>query len=252
MRELQAFLSELSEAQCEVILENLALCARIDHDEEQILRPIAEKFPRSVWRFLNTRLDRDAGKKSGERYEAIPYELRELAKPLSRDAVFAVDTVRSWYSSDQMLFQFRGGKVLHNVFPGFSAELEAKLISIVQKGTDEAINFVLAILRTYQGEIFLHSVCKEVVNGLRDDDRRLSEIEVILESTGGVSGQFGFVEAYQRKKDEVSSWLSDSRPKVRAFAEKYQRTLDRTIASEQRRSEADYELRKREWPDEEQ
>jgi hypothetical protein len=72
-----------------------------------------------------------------------------------------------------------------------------------------------------------------------------------LESPGVISGQFGFVEAYQRKKDEVFSWLSDARPKVRAFAERYQRTLDRSIAAEQRRSETDYELRRREWPEEE-
>jgi hypothetical protein len=71
-----------------------------------------------------------------------------------------------------------------------------------------------------------------------------------LESTGVISGQFGFVEAYQRKKDEVSPWLKDPRPKVRAFAERYQRTLDRSIAAEQRRSETDYELRRREWPEE--
>lgn len=84
------------------------------------------------------------------------------------------------------------------------------------------------------------------------DDSRLNEIEVILESTGVVSGQFGFVESYQRKKEEVAPWLTDTRPKVRTFAERYQRTLDRSIAAEQRRSEADYELRRRQWPEEDE
>ncbi|MGB6795528.1 MAG: hypothetical protein WBE48_02865 [Xanthobacteraceae bacterium] len=58
------------------------------------------------------------------------------------------------------------------------------------------------------------------------------------------------LEAYQRKKEELAPWLADERPKVRAFAERYIRTLDRSIAAEQRRSEADYELRRREWPEE--
>jgi len=64
-------------------------------------------------------------------------------------------------------------------------------------------------------------------------------------------GEFGFVEAFQRKKAEMEAWLSDPRQKVREFAEKYRRSLERRIASEQRRSESDHELRRREWPDEE-
>ena len=95
----------------------------------------------------------------------------------------------------------------------------------------------------------MHDVCKEIVNAIPEDDIRLGEIEIVLESTGVISGQFGFVEAYQQKKEEVSPWLDDARPKVRKFAERYQRTLDRTIAAEQRRSEADYELRRRQWPE---
>jgi hypothetical protein len=150
------------------------------------------------------------------------------------------------------LFQFRGGKALNNAFPEFSAELEAKLIGIVREGTEEALDFVLQILRTYKGETFLHEVCKEVVNSISENDDRLGEVEVILESTGVVSGQFGFVEAYQRKKVEVEPWLRDCRPKVRAFAESYRRSLDRAIAAEQRRSEADYELRRRDWPEDQE
>jgi hypothetical protein len=76
-----------------------------------------------------------------------------------------------------------------------------------------------------QGQPALHDVCKEVVDKLPENDSRLNEIEVILESTGVISGQFGFVEAYQRKKDEISPWLSDPRPKVRAFAERGQHVI---------------------------
>ena len=49
------------------------------------------------------------------------------------------------------------------------------------------------------------------------------------------------------QKKEVQSWFSDPRPKVRTFAEKYSRALERSIAAEQRRSEGDYEMRRREW-----
>lgn len=250
MPELPAFIQKLSEAQCEAVLENLTLCSRIGHDEERILRLVAENFPRSVWRFLQKRLDRKAEHDPNGHYEAIPYSFQKLRNPLSTDVELAVDTVRSWYLADNSLFQFRGGRALHNVFPEFGAVLEAKLIGIVREGTDEAIDFVLRILRAYQGETFLHGVCQEIVNSVSESDDRLGEVEVILESTGVVSGQFGFVEAYQRKKEEAEPWLNDERPKIRAFAERHQRSLDRAIAAEQRRSEADHELRRRDWPEE--
>lgn len=250
MPDLQAFVRRLSEAQCEAILENMTLCHRIDYDEESILVPIAENFPRSVWNFFKDRLDYKAGDDPHRNYEAVPYGFQERQKPLSRDVDLAVDAVRSWYRADSNLFQFRGGRVLNNVFPNFDAELKTKLTRIVQEGTEGAIDFVLQILRTYEGETFLHEVCKEIVNSIPENDDRLEEVEVVLESTGVVSGQFGFVEVYQRKKEEAEPWLSDDRPKVCAFAERCQRSLDRAIAAEQRRSEADYELRRRDWPGE--
>jgi hypothetical protein len=60
-----------------------------------------------------------------------------------------------------------------------------------------------------------------------------------------VSGEFGFVDAYQRKKAEVEPWLGDPREKVRRFAEHYTRSLKRASAAEQRRAEQDYTLRRK-------
>jgi hypothetical protein len=54
-------------------------------------------------------------------------------------------------------------------------------------------------------------------------------------------------EAYQRKKAELQPWLTDARPRVKAFAESLNRELDRMISAEQRRSEDDLEARKRRY-----
>jgi hypothetical protein len=252
MPELAAFISKFSEPQCQVLLDNLVLCRRISYNEDRILLAIGKRFPESVWHFLKRRLDRRAEEKEALRYEAIPYGLGDLRKSLARDPTLAMKTVREWYSQDSGLFQFRGGRVLHDVFPRIGPEIEGPLTDIVREGTVDAIDFVLRVLRAYEGQPFVHCLCKEIVDGVPEGDSRLGEIEIVLQSTGVVSGQFGFVEAYQRKKEEVAPWFTDKRPKVRAFAERYSRTLDRSIAAEQRRSEADYELRRREWPEEEQ
>ena len=123
-------------------------------------------------------------------------------------------------------------------------------MSLVASGTDDDLNFVLEVLSNYHGEPALHETCKAIIEALPDGDTRLDKLEIILESTGTVSGEFGMVHTYERKKEEVKGWLNDQRSKVRTFAERYLRTLDRSIGAEQRRSEASYELRRRDWEEE--
>jgi hypothetical protein len=197
--------------------------------------------------FFKNRMDREKAAKVGDGYQPIPFNMRELAEPLAREPKLAVQSIRSWYSNGDPLFMYSGGRLLHNVFPTFTEGFEAELLVLVRSGNDADMNFVLSVLRSYQGGIFLHAMCRELVEALPQDDNRLAEIEVILESMGTVVGEFGLVQAYQAKQEELGSWFSDPRAKVRAFAERYSRALDRTIAAEQRRSESDYEMRRREW-----
>ena len=87
------------------------------------------------------------------------------------------------------------------------------------------------------------------MRALAPADPLLKEVELILQTTGVVAGEFGFVGVYRRKKQEMADWLTDVDPDVRAFAESYVRTLDRPIAAEQRRSEEDIEIRRRMYDD---
>ena len=248
---LRPFLEGLTEEQSQVILDNMVLRNRIENHDEWILREIAKKHPGIVWHFFKNRMGRKGADEAEDRYEPVPYQMTELTKPLARDAGLAVRTARSWYTPDDHLFTYSGGRLLQNVFPAFTGEFEAELIVLVRTGNEDDLNFVLSVLRSYRGGQFLHEVCKAIVEALPVGDKRLGQVEVILESTGVVSGRFGMVQAYQGKKEEVQGWLIDERPKVREFAEMHQRSLDRSIASEQRRSETEYELSRRDWQEEE-
>jgi len=251
MPSLTPFLCGLSEQQCQVILDNLIARERVDFHAEAVLQRIAAKHPRPVWNFFKARMDREDCDDSGTRYEAVPYGMEELRKPLAKDAQLAIEMVRSWYSPGDHLFTYTGGRLLHDVFPQFTNEFEAALSKLVRSACTGDVDFVLSILRSYEGGQFLHGICKELIDVIPEGDERIHEVEIILDSTGVVSGQFGMVQAYKNKKGQVQDWLSDTRPKVRDFAERYQRHLERAIAAEQRRSETDYELRRRDWPEEE-
>ena len=181
-----------------------------------------------------------------DQYRAIPSGFHRLPKQFAPVAADVVNKIRGWFLDDDELFQYRGGAFLAHVFPEFGA-LEPPLLALVRAGNPRDIEFVLGVLRAYEGQPFLRSICKEVVTVLAEDDPLLSEIAVILDSTGVVTGQFGFVEVSQRRRTEMLSWLTDPQPRVQAFADRHIRSLDRRIAAEQRRSMESMQLRKRDY-----
>ena len=118
---------------------------------------------------------------------------------------------------------------------------------ISANGSDEDVEFVLWILQNYKGEAATHPVLKALVNRLSEDDPRLVQVDISLQNTGVVGGEFGFVEAFRAKKAAMASWLDDPRPRLKGFAAEYIRRLDQRIASEQRSAEQMKEQRKRDF-----
>jgi hypothetical protein len=157
--------------------------------------------------------------------------------------------VREWFVSGDSLFQFRGGRLLASSYPDFPEAFRGKLVSYVEGGRHDDIEFVLRVMAGYHGQTFLNETCKAVVRALPTDDPLLGEVEIILESTDVLSGEFGRVQAYTAKKQEAADWLVDPDVKVRSFAERYVLLLDRQIAAEQRRAEESIEMRKRMYGD---
>jgi hypothetical protein len=210
---LRPFLDGLSEAQSETLLANLIRRQRLEHPGERVLCAVATRYPRLVLKFFKARVDRKENDEAEKGYEAVPYHMAELAKVLAQDAKLVLQVARSWYSSGDNLFTYTGGRLLQNIFPELTQEYEAELLALVRGGAEDDINFVLCLLGSYRGGTFLHELCKALIEGLPEGDRRVGQVGVILDSTGVVSGQFGMVEAYQRKKAEMRSWLSDPRSK---------------------------------------
>jgi hypothetical protein len=242
----KTFFPDLSASHANLVLENLLFLPKVEYHAERILGWIAEQHLPSVWRFLGRRLNdpRDSG---DLHYEATPYQFHSLGKILAHNADLAVSTVQGWFHEDSRLFQFRGGRLLRSVYPKLGEPLVQKLKEIAVSGPDTDVGFLFGVLRNFEGEPALHPVFQELVNRLAEDDPRLDEIDVALEHTGIVGGEFGRVEALRRKKEEVARWLNDPRPHVKAFALRYRQRLDQRIASEQRSAELRKEQRKRDF-----
>jgi hypothetical protein len=173
----------------------------------------------------------------------------ELAPHLAGAAKYIVSKSLVWHREDREMFQYRGGRLLSITFTEFTPELEALLKETLLADAAGAARFVVDVLAGYLGLPATHETYKAIVETVQPNDPILGSIEIGLDATGVVSGEFGMVEAYKRKKEELQPWLTDARPRVRAFAQSHDKTLDRMIAAEQRRSEDDLEARKRQYGD---
>jgi hypothetical protein len=187
-------------------------------------------------------VDRERDKE--ERYEAIPYQFHELRKILSGDASAAVRASRALYKPGDPLFQFRGARLFTAIFPEFPESVAAEFLVLAANGSDDDLGFIVQVLRAYQGQPTMHQVVKELIAKLPENDGRLELLEICLQSTGVVAGEYGLVEAYRARKGQIEEWRADDRPKVRGFAERFARRLDQSIAAEQRRAEQGKEMRR--------
>lgn len=196
---------------------------------------------------LTTRLARKPEDGGEEQAELVPFEFQGLEAVLSKDPALAISKGLAWFAQDRAEFRFRGGSLLSRAFPTCTPEFATALGDLVQAGGDTEADFSLAVLQSYLGSTSTDSVLKEIVSRFPHDDRRMSEVQTFINSTGSVppSGEFGLANAWRVKKESLTRWLTDERQAVRAFAEEHIAELDRMIVEERRRVELEREARER-------
>lgn len=242
----------LTEEQIDLVLSALVPRRSIDTSAEWVLAPIAKHYPEKIIDFFGERLRQRDDDNVVDQYEAVPYTFTTLRPHLAATGKYVLAQCRAWHHEQPEHFEFRGGRILSVLFPEFTSALEGQLKEMLATDGAGAARFVVDVLAGYRGSPATHELYKRIVDAVPDVDQVLGSVEVALISTGVVRGEFGMVEAYQRKKNEFQPWLTDSRPRVKAYSEVHDRMLDRMIAAEQRRSEDDLEARKREYGDDTQ
>lgn len=242
------FYDELTPERTAQVLQSLGFVRKINYQVERILTRLAERHRAAVWDYFETRLTREAaGGDDENRFEAVPFQFHGLEKELSKDPQLAISKGLLWFDRDAKLFRFRGGRLLSIAFHHCPPDFAVALVELIKAGSDKEANFALAILENYEGETSTYVVLKEIVSRFRDDARKMSGVRICINSTGMVRGEFGYVEALRDRKESLTEWLTDERPAVKAFAEKHIGELDIMIVSGQRRAEAETEMRKRDY-----
>lgn len=160
-----------------------------------------------------------------------------------------VRAARMWFEADPSLAQYRGGRLIAELFPNLEHPMYPLLYNELESGRD-GIEFVLSVLRAYEGQAFLHLLLQATVDFLDPDDDLLNIVEVVIDSSGVLTGEYGSVEAQEKRKALVIEWQRDERARVRAFADRFVKSAENTLAWERRRADARVAMRRTVWGDE--
>lgn len=238
-------LESLTQAEVNVIFENLLLLSDIKYPAEELITPIAEKYPKKVINFFYERFLIQKEKKREEHYDAIPYDLYELNQPLSKNTEIIIPEILKWFKKKDSLLHWEGSHLIKAIFPLFHKSLEEELIKLIRSKNKKNIRIVFNILHAYNGEEFLHNVCKELIREYPENDDYHREIFIVLSQMGVVSGEYGFVGGFKKKKEEIQIWKKDKNKVIQLFVKEYEDFLDKRILYEKKQADEVIELRKR-------
>ena len=237
------YLAEISDENIKAILNNLKYCDHISYDEEHILDPICEKKPKDIIAFFHERLKLTKAKKITE---AIPFSFQTNHKTLAKNYNIILPEIIKWFSEDD-IEKWHASLLIKNIFPSFGPNLGKTILDLVKTKRKENLMIVLHILEKYKGETFLHDIIKEIIKLYPLDKKLIRILYRILSNIGVVSGEYGILEAHERKKKETEDWLTDQEPKIQKFTKGYHTHLDQFIDIEKDRVSKEITFRKKEF-----
>jgi len=250
-------LKDLNKADFRIVLDNLLHQDRIEYHTEEILLPVAEKYPKDLVGFFLARVERTSKKKRNEfpRYDPIPSDFHKLGEALKKQARIVVPLVLKWYSlptikKDKWRYQWEASQLLTEIFPNSDPILEEELIKIIQKGGKEGRDIFDSIFSQYEGQDFLWKLIDAIVKAYKnkkDYTEIKSSLFGYLSQTGVVSGEYGLVNAYTRKKEALQGLKSAAGSDLLSFIEEYEDSLDGRIAGAQKMADDELDRRKREF-----
>jgi len=236
----------LEDKEIDIILKNLVVMPNIDYHVEEILTPIAQRYPEKIIGFFEKRVAKGKTKKPFDfKYHAIPYELDELSNILNGQAKVIIPLICRWYGKNNWLYSWEASHLIKAIFPSFNPDLEKTLIDMLKQHDDKKTKAALSVIRAYEGQKFIHRVCREIIKRNPNNKRFKDEVMVALSQTRVVSGEYGFVNAFKQKKAAIQSWKTEKSKAVRDFVLEYEKYLDDRIDFEKKRADEDVELMKK-------
>lgn len=241
---LKSFLTNLEEGDAETLLRNLIRLEEIDYHAEEILSILASRHPMKVLDYFIGRIRRVVEAES-EKFEAVPYDFQKAHEELAKYPKECLGRVSQLFTDDYTKFGYWGAKLLKGIFADLPHPFEQELLALVSSGDSRSMELVLAVLRNFDADkVDVRGICMAIVMELPEDDPLLGEVEAVLDSTGVLTGEYGYAEALEQKRRDLQDWLESPGAKVRKFAQAYSDSLEKRAESERARATEGIALRK--------
>ncbi|MDE1918223.1 MAG: RelA/SpoT domain-containing protein [Sphingomonadales bacterium] len=232
----------LSSAQADALLALMIDVPQLGGGGEELLGIVAEEHPLAVIEVIGKRFTHEEHSDDAA-YEDLPYSLYHLRAPLARAPSQIVTAARQWFDADPVLSEFRGGRLIHALFPDLEDPLFSLLLLQIEESR-EGIDFVLSVLRAFEGQEALHPLLRAIVGRLAADDELLRIVQIVIDSTGVMIGEYGSIDAQKARKNLVTEWLQDDNEAVRAFASSFVKSAENRLAVERRHADRSVAMHK--------
>lgn len=254
-RDFRALVGTLNKDELAELLATLVSLPELNYQAIEIVHEVAKHDLQAVLDFFVARLLRakklaeQSGAESDvdddERFESIPYHLEPLSAALATAPDALLSTLRAAFGhGGDFIYSYPGARLVAAAFPVFGEPLSGALLKYVGTGSDDDTDFVISILRAYDGAAAILDVCKAIIKAAPERSRVWSEVAVAIEATGVVVGEFGLSQAYERKRQEIEPWLHDEDERVREFAAWIGEDLRAQVEQERERARQGTALRK--------
>ena len=156
-----------------------------------------------------------------------------------------LSTLRAAFGhGEDFSYSYPGSRLVGAAFPVLGEPLSGALLKYVGTGSDDDTDFVISVLRAYDGAATILEVRKAIIKAAPERSRLWSEVASAIEAIGVVVGEFGLSQAHERKRQEIEPWLHDEDERVRAFAAWIGEDLMALVEQERERAEQGTALRK--------
>lgn len=253
-RDFRGLVSAMEPGERAEMLATLTSVPELDYRVEDVLYEIGKHDLQRVIDFLVGRLKharslakqiRETDSCGRDRFEPIPYQLHKLSELLARAPGALLSALRGDFDKEvHSMFSYRGARLVKSAFPTFGEPLEGLLCKYIGTGSEDDINFVIGVVRAYDGSASILEVCKAIIKTVPERSRSWNEVAAAIETTGVVTGEHGIAEAFERKQHEISGWKNDADDRVRAFAQWLTDGLQILIEQERQRADEGLALRK--------
>lgn len=231
------FFSNLTIEQSKIVLESILRVNDVGYHVEQILEPIANKYPQVVLNWFGDRIELSM-KEELECFKDIPLSFERLHKVLQPYPQDIIAFVRKWINHGDWLAKEQVTKFLSRVYSEFEDSLQEYLLDLITYADTTELQFIVEILQKFHCQAKMLPVLRAVI--VSDASNR--DIEDYMLGVFHISGAHkssDVVSIYQERIEWLESWGKDNNIRVSEFAERVIRNLENKKASFNRTRAAD-------------